>query len=144
MSVIAQMEATGIKVDRDHLARLSGEFTAGIAALETEIHALAGQTFAIGSTQQLGAVLFDKLGLKGGKKGNNKGGKSGKEITAVYAGGDLDDEIGWIFAMTGDDTRREESEEHEAPMRQRCMPSRVPGELCESRSHVPRTGGSCL
>ncbi|RVT41782.1 DNA polymerase I [Sphingobium algorifonticola] len=76
--VIATMERTGIKVDRDHLSRLSGEFADGIAALETEIHALAGQPFAIGSTQQLGAILFDKLGLKGGKKG-----KSGAYSTDV-------------------------------------------------------------
>lgn len=78
VSVIARMEHRGIKVDREHLARLSGEFTAGIAALETEIHALAGQSFAIGSTQQLGAILFDKMGYKGGKKG-----KSGAYSTDV-------------------------------------------------------------
>jgi DNA polymerase-1 len=76
--VIAQMEHAGIKVDREHLSRLSAEFTAGIAALETEIHGLAGQSFAIGSTQQLGAILFDKMGLKGGKKG-----KSGAYSTDV-------------------------------------------------------------
>ncbi len=76
--VIATMERTGIKVDREHLSRLSGEFADGIAALETEIHALAGQPFAIGSTQQLGAILFEKLGLKGGKKG-----KSGAYSTDV-------------------------------------------------------------
>jgi DNA polymerase-1 len=76
--VIAQMEHAGIKVDREHLSRLSEEFTAGIAALETEIHGLAGQSFAIGSTQQLGAILFDKMGLKGGKKG-----KSGAYSTDV-------------------------------------------------------------
>jgi len=67
--VIAAMEREGIKVNRDYLSRLSGEFAEGIKALELEIHALAGQPFAIGSTQQLGAVLFDKMGLKGGKKG---------------------------------------------------------------------------
>ncbi len=76
--VIAGMEHAGIKVDREHLSRLSAEFTAGIAALETEIHGLAGQSFAIGSTQQLGAILFEKLGLKGGKKG-----KSGAYSTDV-------------------------------------------------------------
>jgi DNA polymerase-1 len=76
--VIAKMEHSGIKVDREHLSRLSSEFTDGIARLEGEIHALAGQPFAIGSTQQLGAILFDKLGLKGGKKG-----KSGAYSTDV-------------------------------------------------------------
>ena len=78
VGVIAGMEHQGIKVDREHLSRLSAEFTAGIAALETEIHEIAGQPFAIGSTQQLGAILFDKLGYKGGKKG-----KSGAYSTDV-------------------------------------------------------------
>ncbi|MEJ7925557.1 DNA polymerase I [Sphingobium sp. AN641] len=78
VGVIAKMEHQGIKVDREHLSRLSAEFTAGIAALETEIHDLAGQPFAIGSTQQLGAILFDKLGYKGGRKG-----KSGAYSTDV-------------------------------------------------------------
>jgi DNA polymerase-1 len=76
--VIAKMEHTGIKVDREQLSRLSSEFTDGIVRLEGEIHALAGQPFAIGSTQQLGVILFDKLGLKGGKKG-----KSGAYSTDV-------------------------------------------------------------
>jgi DNA polymerase I len=78
VGVIAQMEHRGIKVDREALSRLSAEFTAGIAALETEIHEIAGQPFAIGSTQQLGAILFDKMGYKGGKKG-----KSGAYSTDV-------------------------------------------------------------
>lgn len=78
VGVIAGMEYQGIKVDRDALSRLSAEFTAGIAALETEIHDIAGQPFAIGSTQQLGAILFDKMGYKGGKKG-----KSGAYSTDV-------------------------------------------------------------
>ncbi|WP_336957980.1 DNA polymerase I [Sphingobium aquiterrae] len=81
VSVIAGMEHAGVKVDREHLARLSAEFTAGIAALEGEIHALAGQPFAIGSTQQLGAILFDKMGLKGGKKG--KSGAYSTDVTVL-------------------------------------------------------------
>jgi len=78
VGVIAGMEYEGIKVDHEALSRLSAEFTAGIAALEAEIHEIAGQPFAIGSTQQLGAILFDKMGYKGGKKG-----KSGAYSTDV-------------------------------------------------------------
>ena len=69
--VVARMEATGIKVDRDQLARLSGEFAARIADLETVIHEKAGGPFTIGSPKQLGDVLFDRLGYKGGKKGKS-------------------------------------------------------------------------
>ncbi|WP_374528576.1 DNA polymerase I [Novosphingobium sp.] len=67
--VVAQMERHGIKVDREKLAALSTTFAAEIARLEGEIHGLAGQEFAIGSPKQLGEILFDKLGFKGGKKG---------------------------------------------------------------------------
>ena len=69
--VVAQMERHGIKVDRERLARLSTEFATTISALEREIHGLAGQEFTIGSPKQLGDILFDKLGYKGGKKGKS-------------------------------------------------------------------------
>jgi DNA polymerase I len=69
--VIARMEATGIKVDRDRLATLSGEFATRIADLEGVIHDKAGGAFTIGSPKQLGDVLFDRLGYKGGKKGKS-------------------------------------------------------------------------
>jgi DNA polymerase-1 len=69
--VVALMEATGIKVDREQLARLSGEFAARIADLEAVIHDKAGGPFTIGSPKQLGEVLFDRLGYKGGKKGKS-------------------------------------------------------------------------
>ncbi|WP_088311426.1 DNA polymerase I [Novosphingobium sp. B 225] len=69
VAVVAQMERHGIKVDREKLAGLSSTFAEAIAALEGEIHTLAGQPFTIGSPKQLGEILFDKLGHKGGKKG---------------------------------------------------------------------------
>ena len=78
IAVVAQMERHGVKVDRERLAGLSREFTQSIAALETEIHGLAGQEFVIGSPKQLGDILFDKLGYKGGRKG-----KSGQYSTDV-------------------------------------------------------------
>jgi DNA polymerase I len=69
--VVARMECAGIKVDREKLARLSHEFAEAIVALEGEIHGMAGQPFTIGSPKQLGDILFDKLGLKGGRKGKS-------------------------------------------------------------------------
>ncbi len=69
--VVARMECRGIKVDRDALSRLSGEFAREMETLEATIHALAGETFSIGSPKQLGDILFDKMGLKGGKKGKS-------------------------------------------------------------------------
>jgi DNA polymerase I len=67
--VIASMEQHGIKVDRAALAALSREFADEMVRLEGEIHEAAGGPFQVGSTQQLGQVLFDRMGLKGGRKG---------------------------------------------------------------------------
>jgi DNA polymerase-1 len=69
--VIAQMERHGIKVDREKLAQLSTEFAHSIMELETEIHGLAGGPFTIGSPKQLGDVLFERMGIKGGRKGKS-------------------------------------------------------------------------
>src|SRR3546814_10903383 len=60
--VVSAMERKGIRVDRSRLAGLSEEFARESARLEGEIHALAGQEFAIASPRQLGEILFDKLG----------------------------------------------------------------------------------
>ena len=69
--VVAQMERHGIKVDRAQLAKLSEEFATETGRLEGEIHAIAGTEFTIGSPKQLGDVLFDKMGYKGGRKGKS-------------------------------------------------------------------------
>ncbi len=78
VSVIGRMERRGIKVDRDYLARLSAEFSRDIQALEARIYEAACGPFTIGSPQQLGEVLYSRLGLKGGRKG-----KSGQYSTDV-------------------------------------------------------------
>lgn len=67
--VIAKMERTGVKVDREQLSRLSAEFSTAIEALECAIFEDCGTEFTIGSPKQLGDVLFEKMGLKGGRKG---------------------------------------------------------------------------
>jgi DNA polymerase-1 len=78
VATVGRMEREGIKVDRDYLAKLSGTFSAEIAKLEDRIYVAAEGPFTIGSPQQLGAVLYDRLGLKGGRKG-----KSGQYSTDV-------------------------------------------------------------
>ncbi|MBB3034619.1 DNA polymerase I [Alteriqipengyuania lutimaris] len=69
--VVADMERHGIRVDRDRLAGLSTRFATEIARLEGEIHEIAGQEFAVGSPKQLGEILFEKMGYRGGKKGKS-------------------------------------------------------------------------
>ena len=76
--VLAEMEMHGIKVDRDVLSRMSNAFAQKMAGLEADIHELAGESFNVGSPAQLGEILFDKMGLEGGKKG-----KTGKYSTGA-------------------------------------------------------------
>jgi DNA polymerase-1 len=67
--VMKQMEMWGITVDRDQLSRMSNAFAQKMAGLEDEIYQLAGEKFNVGSPKQLGEILFDKLGMAGGKTG---------------------------------------------------------------------------
>ena len=66
--VLVDMERAGIKVDRNILSRLSGDFAQKIVRLEEEVQQLSGENFNLGSPKQLGELLFDKLKLPGGKK----------------------------------------------------------------------------
>ena len=68
ISVIADMELAGIKVDMNVLKELSSEFGLKLVTLEQDIHKLAGHPFNVASPKQLGAVLFDEMGLPGGSK----------------------------------------------------------------------------
>src|SRR5690606_19719973 len=66
--VLTSMEENGIELDMNFLDQLGVEFANTIQNLETEITDLAGQSFNVSSPKQVGEILFDKLGLKGGKK----------------------------------------------------------------------------
>ena len=80
VSVLAQVERNGIKVDRETLSRMSNAFAQKMAGLEAEIHELAGESFNVGSPKQLGEIMFDKLGYEGGKKGKNGAYATGADI----------------------------------------------------------------
>jgi DNA polymerase-1 len=66
--VLTEMERSGVKVERQVLSRLSGQFAQELDGLESEIHKLAGEDFNVGSPRQLGEILFEKMSLEGGKK----------------------------------------------------------------------------
>jgi DNA polymerase-1 len=66
--ILARMEAAGVALDRDALAALEREFATEIERLETEIFAVIGHRFTIGSPKQLGELLFVELGLPKGRK----------------------------------------------------------------------------
>ncbi|SFQ95416.1 DNA polymerase I [Poseidonocella sedimentorum] len=78
--VLARMEMAGIKVDRETLSRMSGAFAQKMAQLEEEIHGLAGRTFNVGSPKQLGEILFDEMGLEGGKRGKTGAYATGADV----------------------------------------------------------------
>ncbi len=67
-AVLARMERRGISIDRQVLARLSGEFAQEQAGLEDEIQKLAGEPLNPGSPKQIGDILFGKMQLPGGAK----------------------------------------------------------------------------
>lgn len=66
--VLADMEKYGIKVDKAALLAYQKRLGESLDGMEEEIYALAGKKFNINSPKQLGVILFERLGLKGGKK----------------------------------------------------------------------------
>ena len=69
IDVLADMEITGVNVNKDILNDMKEEIEAKIEIITNEIYNLAGCEFNISSPKQLGDILFEKLGLPGGKKG---------------------------------------------------------------------------
>jgi len=78
--VLASMERNGIRVDPKMLKRLSSDFEKRMAQLVEEIHSLAGHEFNVGSPKQLGEVLFDEMGITGGKKGKTGAYATGADV----------------------------------------------------------------
>lgn len=66
--VLADMEKYGIKVDKAALLAYQKLLDESLSGMTEEIYALAGEKFNINSPKQLGVILFEKLGMKGGKK----------------------------------------------------------------------------
>lgn len=78
--VTARMENEGIKVDKAELSRLSAYFSQKMAGLEAEAHEIAEGPFNLGSPKQIGEILFDKMGLEGGKKTKTGAWQTGVDI----------------------------------------------------------------
>lgn len=84
--VISRMESEGILVDRPTLHSMSNAFGTKLVALERDIHALAGHEFNVASPKQLGTVLFEEMGLQGGKKTKTGDWSTNAEILEQLAG----------------------------------------------------------
>ena len=68
VDVLARMECQGIKIDKKILSQLSETFAKNLKVLEKKIYKIAGEEFNIGSTKQLGDILYKKLKISGTKK----------------------------------------------------------------------------
>ena len=80
VAVLRDMEEAGVKVDARRLKALSADFEKRLEDLEGQIHKLAGRAFNIASPKQLGGVLFDEMGIPGGKKGRTGAYATGADI----------------------------------------------------------------
>lgn len=93
--VVCAMEQAGVLIDCPHLARLSTEFAAKQKTHAARIYELAGEEFNIASPKQLGHILFEKLGLEGGKK--TRGGEQSTDgevlETLAHAGFEIAREV---------------------------------------------------
>jgi len=76
VTILAHMENYGVLLDRTMLRELSKDFSIRLAELEGQIFAIAGAPFNLNSPKQLGEVLFERMGLKTGKKTKGKTGWS--------------------------------------------------------------------
>ena len=78
--ILEGMEREGIKVDAQELKRLSDDFGRRMVDLEEDAHKLAGREFNVGSPKQLGEILFDEMGIEGGKKGKTGAYSTGADV----------------------------------------------------------------
>ncbi|MEX2646413.1 MAG: DNA polymerase I [Gaiellaceae bacterium] len=67
--VLAAMEETGVRIDTYRMGEITARLRDRVEELEAKAYELAGEEFVLGSTQQLGRILFEKLGLTPGRKG---------------------------------------------------------------------------
>ncbi|MGH2920700.1 MAG: DNA polymerase, partial [Gaiellaceae bacterium] len=67
--VLAAMELAGVKIDEYRMGEITARLRERVEELESRAHELAGEEFMLGSTQQVGRILFEVLGLTPGRKG---------------------------------------------------------------------------
>ena len=67
--VLAAMEEAGVKIDTYRMGEITARLADRVEELESQAYELAGEEFMLGSTQQVGKILFEQLGLTAGRKG---------------------------------------------------------------------------
>jgi DNA polymerase-1 len=81
--VLRKMEIAGIRLDVSSLAAITERVAHEVAELEQEIYKAAGEEFVIGSPQQLGAILFEKLGLSRKRRGKTGFSTDARVLAAI-------------------------------------------------------------
>ncbi|MEA2335460.1 MAG: polymerase [Solirubrobacteraceae bacterium] len=85
VAVLRDMELLGVRLNLDRLAEISERVREELAGLEAEIFALAEEEFTIGSPQQLGQILFEKLGLSRKRRGKTGYSTDARVLQAIRA-----------------------------------------------------------
>jgi DNA polymerase I len=87
--VLEHMESTGVKIDTYRMGEITARLAERAEELEARAFELAGEEFVLGSPQQLGRVLFEKLGLTAGRKGKTGYSTDAKVLRAIRADHEL-------------------------------------------------------
>ena len=82
-SVLAAMEDAGVRIDTYRMGEITARLSDRVEELEARAYELAGEEFVLGSPQQLGRVLFEKLGLTPGRKGKTGYSTDSKVLRAI-------------------------------------------------------------
>jgi DNA polymerase-1 len=83
--VLAAMEDAGVRIDTYRMGEITARLSDRIEELEANAYSLAGEEFVLGSPQQLGRILFEKLGLTPGRKGKTGYSTDSKVLRAIRA-----------------------------------------------------------
>jgi DNA polymerase-1 len=83
--VLREMELLGVRLNLERLAEITGRVREELAGLEREIFVLAEEEFTIGSPQQLGQILFEKLGLSRKRRGKTGYSTDARVLQAIRA-----------------------------------------------------------
>ena len=84
-AVLAAMEDAGVRIDTYRMGEITARLADRVEELEARAYELAGEEFVIGSPQQLGRILFEKLELTPGRKGKTGYSTDGKVLRAIRA-----------------------------------------------------------
>ena len=85
VAVLREMELLGVRLDLERLAEITGRVHEETDALEREIFMLAGEEFLISSPQQLGEILFERLGLSRKRRGKTGYSTDARVLQAIRA-----------------------------------------------------------